>query len=205
MTGDLIARASCDLAREGKLKKVYTGADTVDFKMSNLPDILRERVHEYFCDPIKGCIDKKPVPGVYWMVALLESIGHEVGVLTSRPAPLHEATHYILLRDFPDVHFHGGIHFANQGETCNLKDAPSKEEIIRQLKPDFYFDDYYDYCMQAVKAGVPNVFLVKNKHTGWNKRVEVDKRVTPIRNVAFFEERLVWESRRDRITRRRIR
>lgn len=191
----------------GELDRTYDGSDTVDFAMSNLPEILRQRTSELFSDPIAGCFEKKPVQGAYWFLAQLETLGHELGVLTSRPEPLHEPTRYILLRDFPNINFYLGVHFANKKETCDLINAPSKRGKIKEINPDFYFDDHFDYCYQAAET-VPTCrpFLVRNKHTGWNKNANLSSTtIREIRNVAFFDERLIWDTRRDRIMRRHTR
>lgn len=202
MTGDLIARASNDLAREGKLKKIYTGSDTIDFEMSNLPEDLVDRVHRLFADPLAACIDKKPVPGAYCFLRFLELIGHKVGIVTARPIHLKEPTNYILYRDFPKIRFDLGVHFINKRSHC--RNEVSKKEILRSIRPNFYFDDNYNHCKDAVNVNVENVYLVQNKHTGWNKTITSTKEIQTIRNIAFLNERLIWDIRQDQTMRHLI-
>lgn len=191
VTGDLIKKAADALYIDGKIDRPYTGADTEDFSMSNLPEVLRLKVQDSFSDPIKGCLEKKPVPGVYYFLQYLQSAGHLLGILTSRPEPLHEPTNYILYRDFPSIRWTLGVHFANQQAHCNLETPPSKRVIISSIGPHFYFDDCFEYCQQASEIGGCRVFLVRNKHTGWNKNAKVygkSRGIEEIRNVAFFEK-----------------
>lgn len=186
VTGDLIKRASEDLLIDDKVDKVYTGADIDDFEMSNLPKVIRDKVIQYFSDPIKGCLDKEPVAGVYYFLYYLMLNNHQLGIVTSRPKSLEEPTYYILHRDFRSINFTLGVHFVNMNEVFRQETKISKKAVISQLKPDFYFDDHIKFCEDAKEYWVPNIYLVSNKHTGWNHK---DTQFKKIRNVAFLDKK----------------
>lgn len=164
--GDLVKVAVAELRAEGYL--IYhglSGRDAADFEFSNFPEVLRERLFKIFSDPTKGCFFKEPLPGAYAYLYFLMKEGHEIGFVTSRPNSLHEASKEVLKRDFPKIKwsFEG---FANN-YTIHMKKI-SKTSLIREWRPDFYFDDYHGYCLEASSLGVPNVYLISNSHTGWN-------------------------------------
>lgn len=185
----MIARAAYELIREKKINRIYTGADTDDFKMSNLPEIVRDRACKLFSDPMAGCIDKNPIQGVYYFLYFLEVEGYDLGIVTSRPKPLHEPTRYIVHRDFKNINFNLGIHFANNADNCDLANTSTKLELLKELKPDVYFDDYLPYCDEAVKAGALISYLIQNKHTGWNKKATSTDDIKTIKNVSHVDWR----------------
>jgi hypothetical protein len=161
-----------ELFLDGKIDRTYSGEDTHDFNMSNLPQIVVDRVHQLFCDPMAACIDKKPIDGAYLLLHYLTFKNHEIGIVTSRPTTLHEATNYILWRDFKNIRFSLGVHFSNNRPRVDM--AISKEEIIKKISPHVYVDDYMAYCKNATAANVNYVFLIRNKHTGWNKNINLE-------------------------------
>jgi FMN phosphatase YigB (HAD superfamily) len=192
VTGDVIQRAANDLFSESKLETpMYSGATTKDFKMSNFPKMLRERVFKYFSDPVIGCLDKKPIDGVWYFLKYLETRGHQIGIVTSRPIQLHKATRYIIWRDFNDINFELGVWFSNKEDSCNLEKAPTKMDILTRLQPDIYFDDYYPYCQQAkIAHGSCMPFLICNKHTGWNHEIELPHSIGKVKSVMHIDRNL---------------
>lgn len=177
VTKDIIEVVSTELFLDKKIDRIYTGKDTKDFKGSNLPKIVRDKMNEAFCDPIKGCLDKAPIPGAYILLYyLLHAKHHRLGIVTSRPMSLHEPTKYILYRDFYNINFNLGIHFSNKRYNCY--EESSKKEILSDIRARcggfIYFDDNYSHCKEAIKAGADKAYLISNENTGWNKDIKID-------------------------------
>lgn len=185
--GDVVKVAVEQLRQEGHQISLYSGSDMVDFQGSNFPPILRERIFELFKDPKIAAIDKKPIWGSYPFIYYLKNIRHwEIGVLTARPSQLHEVTMFCLKRDFPDISW-DMIGFANK--TDGHLATVSKRRLLDKWKPTHYFDDFLGFCEEAADAGVPNVFLIKNKHTGWNQGKPISDKVKPVKSILEFDVR----------------
>lgn len=166
--GDVIRVAREQLFGEGVELKEFDGADAADYSFSNFPSVLRERILKLFADPLHACLNKYALPGIYPFLWMAYYVKHwEIGYVTSRPAHLKEYTDFVLYRDFPNVQW-SGRYFANK----NNFTTPSVQKIdcIKNFDPTHYFDDHWDCCVEAVKAKVPNVYLITNSHTGWNHK-----------------------------------
>ena len=54
--------------------------------------------------------------------------------------------------------------------------------------PSKFFDDNIAFCKQARDdAKVKNVYLIQNKHTGWNKSYNSNTKIKCIKNIMEFE------------------
>ena len=186
--GDIVKIACDQLVKEGKIPPgKLSGSDVNDFAFSNFPPIIRDRIFELFKDPIIAAIDKTPVKGSYSLIYYLKYVKNwEIGILTARPQQLHEVTRFCLWRDFPNItwDFFG---FANN--TKGHDSAVSKRKLLDIWKPDYYFDDYLEFCREAEYAGVPYVYLIKNKHTGWNQSTDksVYINIKQIKSIVEFD------------------
>lgn len=184
--GDLVKVAHAKLMADGIVLPLYTGADVKDFQFSNLPEILRQYLFETFKDPIEAALNKKLLCGAYPFIYFLKRIRcWKIGVVTARPSTTHEATKFCLWRDFPNLTW-DEIRFANT--TGGHKDTISKADIIKELQPTFYFDDHYDYCLEAKKASKAEVYMISNKHTGWNHDKIPEARANGIKIVKSILE-----------------
>lgn len=189
--GDLISLASAELLRDGFIDRLYTNRDVKNYDLRDLPELLRTRVFDKFADP-RYVWYKYPIAGVYYMLSFLENNGHETGIVTARPSPILKETTRFLRGRFPNLEFDLGINFVNSTDDANGGSMPSKMEKLKEISPDFYFDDNVDYCIQSKNLGI-ETYLISNKHTPWNhqfaenQKVELDP-VRVLRNAAFFPE-----------------
>ena len=183
--GDVIKVARERLISENLVLPPYSGADAKDFTFSNFPEILRDKIYELIKDPNVAAIDKKPIFGAYTFIYYLKKVLNcKIGILTARPLQLHEPTKYCLWRDFPGIEW-DLIGFANN--TNEHSPSISKKSILESWMPDYYFDDYLGFCGEAAKAGVQNVFLIRNKHTGWNLNKPIcNAIIKPIKSILEF-------------------
>lgn len=186
--GDIVKVAVKQLIEEGNVSIPYSGADAVDFNFSNFPENLRKKIFTLFQDPNIAALHKKPISGAYAFIYHLKMIlDYEIGILTARPVQLHEATRYCLWRDFPDIEWNF-IGFANQ--TNGHKASISKRELLQKYSPTHYFDDYLGFCEEAAEVDIENIFLIQNKHTGWNNGlIPKHDRIKPIKSILDFDLR----------------
>lgn len=188
--GDIIKVARAQLVSEGVVVPELDGKDAVDYLFSNFPEVLRERIIKLFSDPFHACLNKYALPGIYPFLFHAECIKHyKIGYVTSRPANLKEFTDFVLYRDFPGIIW-SGRYFSNKTNT--LSPNCSKVDCIKDFQPTHYFDDHWDYCLEAVKVGVPNVYLITNSHTGWNhKYVEkaIFANIKPVKSILELDLR----------------
>jgi hypothetical protein len=188
--GDLVKVAREKLIQDGITLPPYTGADTVDFSFSNFPLVLRAKLLELFVDPQEAAINKTPVCGSYTLLYYLKNIlKYKIGVVTARPKPIHEATNFCLWRDFNPIKFDHVIYVNNSKGHDSLS---SKAEMLRKLQPNYYFDDHYDFCLEARTQTIANVYMISNSHTGWNisKRPEaIAKGIKVIKCITEFNVR----------------
>lgn len=190
VTGDVIKAVSSEMMACGWLDRIYSGEDLLDFNLNGIPTILKERVIEAFSDP-KYVEIKEPLTEAYCLLNALEKNGHLTGVVTARSQNLKRITIKKLYRDFNPIQFKLGIYLANLSTTVGLDAArPSKIEILQEQCPDYYFDDSIEYCNEAISIGIPNVYLISNRHTGWNKdKSKLNKQIKIIKHVAELD---IW-------------
>lgn len=198
--GDIIKAASEILLNEDPecLDKIYTGEDVSTFQLKNVPTILRDKVMELFSDVRYAVYEKKPIKGAYYLLAGLEKLGHQTGILTSRPMNLYNPTITHLTLYFPFIKFKLGIHFSNKIDIVNVDAMPKKKNILGLIRPDFYFDDNPDYCISSNELGI-RTFLISNSYTGWNKNVEIKgvKRLKRVGDFDIFEETKKWDTNQE--------
>lgn len=188
--GDVIEAVSRDMIVKGELGKIYTGKDVTNFDLQGLPEELKARVIEGFSEP-KYVINKQPIVEAYSLLCALKANKHHIGIVTARPANLKKITTHVVKRQFAPVYFDLGINFANaQLTVATGDDRPSKKELLDQIEPDYYFDDSIEYCNQAVKIGVENVYLVSNSYSGWNHNQDnLNSRVKVIKHIGKID---IW-------------
>jgi len=146
----------------------YSAENAEDYGFSNFPPVLRERLIKLFSDPFYACLNKYALPGIFpFLHYVCYKKFWKIGYVTSRPANLEEYTNYVLYRDFPGITWEGR-YFSNKANVTSPR--VRKIDCIKDFKPTHFFDDHWDYCLEAVEAKVPNVFLVTNSHTGWNHK-----------------------------------
>lgn len=185
--GDIIPQA-CDivLAEGHKLDKLYTEADCADFGLSNFPQVLREKIFDMFSDPKYAVWEKVLIEGVYYFLYTLHKMGHEIYLVTSRPASTHEASRKFFNQKLP---FINGLFFSNQ-QLISV-DGVSKSKILELLGPDVYFDDAPVYVEEAVSMGI-ETYMVQNKRTSWNHSHKT--KAQKIKNPAYFPvDRLLYD------------
>lgn len=193
VAGDVIESVATKMYTEGKIDRIYTNDDVRAYDLTGLPDNLKERVKEKFADPEMVWI-KRPIPGATYLLHYLEYFGHVTGIVTARPVSVKKETQKFIKARFSEISFALGLTFVNSQNCIDMKNVPSKYETLKQLDPDFYFDDNIQYCLQAADQGI-RTYLISNKFTPWNHTVKNDEnfnsKVHVLRNVAFFPETLL--------------
>lgn len=191
--GDVIKMASKELYYKNEIGKIYTGEDVVNTNLDPLPDNLKKLVREYFTDPHVNQYHKEIIKGTNTLLYYLVSKGHNVSILTARPLPVQKATVDFVWEKYNSL-FIGSrfvspinTYFSNAFETCDPEINVSKKYILRQLKPDFYFDDNPQHCLEAIDI-VQNIYLIKNKYTGWNRNFN-HERINELKSVIEFNVR----------------
>lgn len=182
--GDLVAIISTSLFKNKVLDKVYTNIDVSRYNLDGLPELLKDRVNDAFNDP-KFVWYKHPLPAVNYFLKSLISDNNNLGIITARPDNIKEETLRFLKARFYNIDFSLGIYFTSD-----------KEQILKSIKPDYYFDDNVFHCIRAKTLGV-TTYLISNKHTPWNhefarEQLKVINPVKVLRNVAFFSEMSVY-------------
>lgn len=195
VSGDTIAAVSTKMMKDGVIDQIYTNADIKHYDLRDLPENVSARVKEGFADP-KYVWVKHPIVGTYYFLNYLENSGHELGMVTARPMETVVETVRFMKARFPDIDFALGHHFVNSESQLNMKDLPSKERVLEEIEPTFYFDDNVDYCKQANNLGI-KTYLISNKFTPWNREYaeELKKEtggIQVLRNVGFFPEVLLF-------------
>lgn len=191
VSGDVIADVCSKMIRDGLIDKLYTNLDVMNYDLRDLPPALASRVKRAFADPDYVWI-KRPIVGSYYFLRFLSETGHDLGIITARPASTTGETIRFLAARFHQVTFRLGIHVINNNNQIDMKNIPTKADKLAEIKPDFYFDDNADYCQQSNDLGI-ETFLISNKQTPWNHEFakELKQRnhpITVLRNVAFFPE-----------------
>jgi len=191
VSGDVIADVSAKMLRDGLIDRPYSNANVSKYDLSDLPENLRERIKRAFADPDYVWL-KRPIVGSYYFLWYLNENSHDIGIITARPASTTNETVRFIKARFPNITFRLGIHVINQHNQIDMKNIPTKQDKLSETKPDFYFDDNSDYCMQAHNLGI-ETFLVSNKQTPWNHEFASQLKltnhpITVLRNVAFFPE-----------------
>lgn len=190
--GDVIRLASEELYSKRKIHKIYSGEDVNNYNLDPLPDVLKCRVRELFLDPEVAEKVKRPIEGTQTLLYYLISRGHSVYILTARPTGVYWSTIKSVYNIYNSMFDNGNLgtpiitFFANKCNTCHPDYPVSKMEVIEELKPDFYFDDNQQHCLEALSAS--NVFLIKNNHTGWNRNFS-HPRVTELKSVTNLDVR----------------
>ncbi|WP_414039467.1 hypothetical protein ACJU26_09760 [Acidithiobacillus sp. M4-SHS-6] len=93
--------------------------------------------------------------------------GYAVHVVTSVPTLALDARRQAFNRTFPGI----VVHQAESLHTNHPNDAPSKETILKTLKPAFYADDRWPHIREAINAGVPHIYRISGAHDGDGKPV----------------------------------
>lgn len=190
--GDIISLTSAELLRKGIIDRLYTNQDIHSYDLKDLPELLRERIFARFADP-QYVWAKHPIPGVYAFLWFLETKNHETGMVTARPKSIHTETARFMKARFPGIEFELGLEYVNEDD--DLKDLPSKMTKLKEIAPDYYFDDNARYCAEAKQLNI-NTYLITNKHTPWNHEFAESQKALPdpvktLRNVSFFPETIV--------------
>lgn len=191
VAGDVIADVCSKMMRDGLIDKLYTNLDVKNYDLRDLPPSLSKGVKRAFADPDYVWI-KRPISGSYYFLRFLSETGHEIGIITARPASTTEETIRFLVARYHHITFRLGIHVINNNNQIDMTDIPTKRAKLEEIKPDFYFDDNADYCIQGNDLGI-ETFLISNKQTPWNhefaKELKITNHpITVLRNVAFFPE-----------------
>jgi len=191
VSGDIIADVSSKMVREGLTDKIYSNLDITNYDLRDLPENVRERVKRAFSDPDYVWL-KRPIVGSYYFLRFLSETDHDIGIITARPASTTDETLRFLAARFHHVEFRLGVHVINNHNQIDMKNIPTKKDKLEEIKPDFYFDDNADYCMQAHNLGI-KTFIISNKQTPWNHEFASQLKltnhpITVLRNVAFFPE-----------------
>lgn len=174
--GCVITQASRILAAAGEIDRIYTGKDVTSWELDGLPDRVKEKTLELFNDKHYAVQNKKPIVGVEVFLNYLKTKGHELHILTARPASLHGDTTEYILRVF-------GVGMFKQitcVDGCNNR----KIMALAKINPDYYFDDNISYCEEARLLGI-DTYMISNEHTPWNHYI-VHHEITRIKNVSFF-------------------
>lgn len=188
--GDIIAAVSKNLYENDAIDRIYTNKDVKNFALDGLPDRVKEATKTAFCDPEYVWI-KEPLPGCYYFLRTLEAENHSIGILTSRPNTLLRETSAFITARFPRLAFDLDINFCNDKSDIDVHNLPSKYEKLKELDPDFYFDDNETYCKSSLSLNIMT-FLISNKFTPWNHEYAnclINKpmsSITMLRNPAFF-------------------
>lgn len=190
--GDIVKLASTKLFIEKKLDRIYTGQDITNPNLDPLPNNLKILIRHYFADPFVN-YHKRPIIGTDILIYYLISRGHEVSILTARPKTTHGGTlsfvhdHYNSIFTPRKINSPIKTYFSNNDNSCDEHTHISKENLLNELRPDFFFDDRSEHCLEAIDI-VPNVFIIKNKYTGWNRDFKHDK-VQELKSVIHFNVR----------------
>jgi hypothetical protein len=161
--GDIIAEASKRLGLN------FSNKDVTSLDLEGIPQTVRELTKKLFSDPEVAALNKKFLPGVQYLLKYLDHDEYAVNIVTARPKHLMPATKSMFKANGVSPH-RFKFHFPNVEEDVRLaENRPSKLDVIASLKLHMYFDDAPVYCLQALQAGVQQVFLVTNKHTPWNQ------------------------------------
>ena len=183
--GDLVPLA-CErvLANGGYLSRIYQESDIGDWELSNFPEILRQEIFRMFADPFHAVWNKRFIEGVYYFMYTLRSMGHEVHIVTCRPTPTHDATKAFTERYLPWIN---GLHMVNHESDI----GGSKTDVLRDLRPDVFFDDAPIYVKEAIDLGI-EAYMVSNKRTAWNHNFRYPG-LRKIKNPAYFPIERLWE------------
>jgi hypothetical protein len=168
---------------------VYSGETAADYSFSNFPKILRTRILKLFNDPYHACLNKYALAGVFPFLSYAKKVKQwSIGYVTSRPLLLKTPTEFMLWKDFPGIEWDGRF-FSNSGNS--VTSGVSKKKYIEKFQPTHYFDDHYDYCCEALQAGVQNVYLITNSHTGWNHKhlADLGDDIKPIKSILELDLR----------------
>lgn len=189
VSGDIIADVSAKMVKDNLINKLYSNADITNYDLRDLPENLKDRVKRAFADPEYVWI-KKPIVGSYYFLYYLSMTEHEIGIITARPASTTGETIRFIHARFPGISFKLGIHIINNNNQIDMTNIPTKEDKLKEIQPDFYFDDNQDYCMQSHNLGI-ETYLVSNKQTPWNHDFATqlkltNHKITVLRNIAFF-------------------
>lgn len=193
VSGDVVSDTSAKLLSRGLIDRLYTNKDVKNYDLRDLPDLVRIRATQTFSDP-DHVWRKWPIPGVYYFLRTIEACGHQTGIVTARTITTITETIRFINARFHDIKFALRVNFVNTDDHVDMKSGcmPSKIEMLDKIKPDYYFDDNPDYCLQSKKLGI-KTYLISNKYTPWNhdfaeaQRTELDP-ILVLRNVAFFPE-----------------
>lgn len=86
----------------------------------------------------------------------------QIHVITSVPNIAVKARLDFFADRFPGI----SVHQAESLDKSKLNGAPTKFQWLRMIAPEFYADDRWQHCREAVDAGVPSVFRVHGGHHG---------------------------------------
>lgn len=179
VTGDLIKVASQQLLENGQIDRVYTNFDVQDYDLTGLPNQLKTRVLDLFNDPLFAAEPKYIIESVYSFIYSIQAMGCRLGILTCRPRHLRVATLTNLGREFPGIIWDEGVHFSSNA---------SKLELLKQLMPDYFFDDRLEFCNESAQLGI-KTYLITNKYCPWNTNKPTHKDVVRLKCVSKFDIR----------------
>lgn len=167
--GDIVKSAiSLLIEEETTFDLEYNGSMAIDYKFSNFPKVLKDKIYELYNDSFYACYNKQVLPGIYTYLYYLTKVkNHTIGYLTSRPACISGCTIEKVAKDFPGIFWKYQL-FSNLEDNFSIHSSSSKKSLLLSVKPDYFFDDNSKYCIEAKEIGIKNVYLITNSHTGWN-------------------------------------
>jgi len=113
----------------------------------------------------------RPIPEAIEVLEGLLDRGHEIHVITGIPSSFIAQREAQLKEIFPK-HFNKRFFLhLSKNPYIWFSQAPSKELILKRLKPVFYCDDLWFHCEEAQKAGVPIIKRIRSVHDGGGKPV----------------------------------
>lgn len=88
--------------------------------------------------------------------------GHEIHAVSS--IPVHAIP--LRMRQFQEIGL-TEVYLHAAANPCRKPNGlPSKEVILRRIRPVFYADDLWSHCQEALLAGVPHVSFIESTHDG---------------------------------------
>jgi len=141
-------------ARE--LKLPISNKDTLHWGHINFPPQLRNRIHEYFVDPVSMCEQARPIEGSQEAIRSWKQQGHTIVLITARGEPLKQATIDMVARLYPEIE---DVNFVEMDTT--------KLGVIRAKGVEVWIDDAPHGVLDALGEGIPT-YLVSNNYTKYN-------------------------------------
>lgn len=130
--------------------------DVTKWNHLNFPEDLREKIMEYFMDPVHMCDQAKPIEGSQATITEWTKSGHNIVLITARAETLKESTVEMVKRLFPEIN---EIHVVGVDK--------SKISVMLEKEIDFWVDDAPHGVLDAIKVGIPT-YMISNNYTKYN-------------------------------------